>query len=188
LLRECRELRGLGQACRIELALQLETGLTNLAQRNQLSGKKLDLSPNLAGGPHIDVRKEIARIAYASAGNVDKVRRILKSGTKELKLAVRAEEISINAGDKICQYPLNEQEREVKARLKSRVAERLSQVLSATRRKDEPLHAFVKDLQRSFQSLRTKCELRSVVDSIGKIVDEIETICGRATPEEQTPE
>jgi hypothetical protein len=187
LLRECRELRGLSQACRIELALLLEGWLTKLAQQNQISGKKLDLSPNLAEDPHIDVRKEIARIAFASAGNVDKVRRILKCGTEELKHAVRAEEISINAGDKICQYTLDEQTREVKARLESKVDQRLSQLLPAIRQKDEPLHAFVIDLQRSFKSLKTKCELRSVVDSIGRIVDEIEAICGRATPKEQTP-
>jgi len=188
LLRECKELKGLNQACRIELALLLESALKKRAEKNQLAGKSLDLPPNLAEDPHIDTRNELARIAYASNGNVDKVRRILKTGIAELKVAVRAETISINAADKICQKRPDEQAGELKARLESRIEQRVSRLLPKVRRDNEPLHAFLKDLKKSFQSLKTQCELRSLVNSIEKMVNEIEAVCNRATPTEQTSE
>jgi hypothetical protein len=188
LLRECRELKGLNRACRIELALLLEVAIKRRAASNQLSGRKLDLPPNLAEDPHIDTREEVARIAYASTGNVDKVRRILKSGIEELKLAVRAETISINAADKICRKQPDEQNGEIKARLKYRIEQRVSRLLPTVRKESEPLHAFLLDLKRSFQSLKTKCELRLVVNSIEKIVNEIEVVCNQATPTERAPE
>jgi len=81
--------------CRIVLALELEPTLRERARANQrLAGRKL-LS-NLTKDERQHVRREVARVAGVSSGNVAKVKQILQGCVPEVIRALKAGEISIH--------------------------------------------------------------------------------------------
>ena len=80
--------------CRILLALQLEPHWRARARQHQAGAGKLPST--LTKADRIDVRAEIARAAGVGAGNVTKVKQLLKTVTPVVRDALRRSEISIH--------------------------------------------------------------------------------------------
>ena len=80
--------------CRILLALQLEPHWRARARQHQAGAGKLPST--LTKADRIDVRAEIARAAGVGAGNVTKVKQLLKTATPVVRDALRRSEISIH--------------------------------------------------------------------------------------------
>jgi hypothetical protein len=92
--------RGLTDFVRIELALDLEVHFREKARTNQEAGGKEKGSSILTIAQRVDTRREVARVAGVSSGNVRKVKHILTHACSTLLQAVRIREISINLADK----------------------------------------------------------------------------------------
>jgi hypothetical protein len=84
---------------RIELALDLEPYFQEQAVLNQQAGGRGKGLSKLTEAQRVNSRKEIARVAGVSLGNVHKVKYILTHACSPLKEATRTEEISINLAD-----------------------------------------------------------------------------------------
>ena len=78
LLARHQQFQFLNAFVRICMALDLEPSLQKAAQSNQRLGGKTKASSKLTEAEHIDVRSDIAQIACASAGNVSKVKQLLR--------------------------------------------------------------------------------------------------------------
>jgi len=96
LLQRHRQSDGLNAFCRILLALDLEPSLREKSRLNQRIGAQGKGSPNLTEADRLDVRREIAKAAGVSAGNVTKVKKILLYAISELQDALRGGELSIH--------------------------------------------------------------------------------------------
>lgn len=96
LIQTHHRVRGLNDFCLIVLALELEPMLRERARVNQQRGGHEKVSSNLSKAERLDVRKEIARAASASAGNVTKVRDLLERAQPEVLKALRQGEVSIH--------------------------------------------------------------------------------------------
>lgn len=96
LLGKSRQSNALNAFSRILLALDLETGLKEKARSNQRAGGQNQGSSKLTEGKCLDVRSEVARAAGVSAGNVTKVKQIMKTQNSKLQEALRADQISIH--------------------------------------------------------------------------------------------
>jgi hypothetical protein len=94
--------RGLADFVRIELALDLEPHFQEKALMNQQAGGQGKGLSKLTRDQRVDTRREIARLAGVSSGNVRKVKNILANACTSLLQAVRIEEVSINLADKWC--------------------------------------------------------------------------------------
>ncbi len=97
--------RGLTDFVRIELALDLEPYFREKARTNQEAGGKEKGSSKLTIAQPVDTRREVARVAGVSSGNVRKVKHILMDGCSTLLQAVRTREVSINLADKWSHEP-----------------------------------------------------------------------------------
>ena len=84
----------LNDFCRILLALQLEPHWRARARQHQAGARKLPST--LTKADPIDVRAEIARAAGVGAGNVTKVKQLLKTATPAVREALRRGEIRIH--------------------------------------------------------------------------------------------
>lgn len=124
--------RGLTDFVRIELALDLEPYLREKSRTNQEAGGKHKGSSKLTTAQRIDTRREVARVAGVSSGNVRKVKHILMRACSSLLQAVRTREVSINLVDKWSHEPHARQqeylrrrriERGLKKRARSLVAQ-----------------------------------------------------------------
>ena len=87
---------GLNDFNRICLSLELEAFLTAKARANQQAGGRNKGSSNLTRGESLDIRKEIARIAGVSDGNVTKVKQLLTRAHPDIIQALRQKELSIH--------------------------------------------------------------------------------------------
>ncbi|MBZ5549483.1 MAG: hypothetical protein LAO22_16240 [Acidobacteriia bacterium] len=96
LLWKSRRSNGLNAFSRILLALDLEPGLKEKARSNQRAGGQNQGSSKLTEGKRLDVRSEVARAAGVSAGNVTKVKQLMKTQNSKLGEALRANQISIH--------------------------------------------------------------------------------------------
>ena len=96
LLDRNRGSKGIGDFVRIVMALELEPWFRVRAKLNQKIGGREKGSTHLAEAERLDVRLEVARAAGVSAGNVSKVKQILKSSIPAVRHAVIAGEIRIN--------------------------------------------------------------------------------------------
>lgn len=81
---------------RISLALDLENGFKEQAQSNQRAGGQNKGLSILTEAERLDVRKEIARIAGVSAGNVAKVKQLTATAHSDIIKALREKELSIH--------------------------------------------------------------------------------------------
>jgi hypothetical protein len=81
---------------RVALALDLEPAFQRTARANQQWGGENKGSSTLTTAQKMHVRSEIAAVARVSAGNVEKVRRILKDAHSNIQRATKAGEISIH--------------------------------------------------------------------------------------------
>lgn len=100
LLRTHCSSRGLNDFIRIELALDLEPHFQERALVNRQAGGKSKGSSKLTKDQRVDTRREVARVAGVSSGNVRKVKRILMRACSPLLEAARSEEVSINLAEK----------------------------------------------------------------------------------------
>ena len=102
--------RGLTDFVRIELALDLEPHFQEKAQMNQQAGGQGKGLSKLTIAQRVDTRREVARLAGVSSGNVRKAKSILKHACPSLLQAAREEEVSINLADKWCLEPEGQQQ------------------------------------------------------------------------------
>jgi hypothetical protein len=100
LLQKHRRSDGLNSFRRIELALDLKSFFRDRARSNQQAGGKTKGLSTLTEAERVDWRKEVAKIAHASAGNVSKVERVLEHASFSTKQSAREGEISINLAEK----------------------------------------------------------------------------------------
>ena len=101
LKQQCRPDR-LNAFGRIVMALTLEPHWRARARQRQRQGSTRKLSSTLTKADPIDVRAEIARAAGVGAGNVTKVRQLLKTATPVVRDALRRSEISIHRAWQWC--------------------------------------------------------------------------------------
>ena len=90
----------LNDFCRILVALQLEPHWRARAQQRQAGAGQLPSKLTKAGP--IDVRAQIARAAGVGAGNVTKVKQLMKTATPAVREALRRSEISIHRAWQWC--------------------------------------------------------------------------------------
>ena len=109
LIQTHRRSDGLNDFRRIELALDREQCFKARALLNRSEGGRLKALSTLTEAEKVDSRKEIARLAHVSVGNVHKVKYILANSCSQLTEAVRTGEISINLAEKWSHAPEAEQ-------------------------------------------------------------------------------
>jgi hypothetical protein len=105
---------------RICLALTREEALREQARENQRAGGRKKDPSTLTTAQHIEVRREIARMAGAGTENVRKVKSILDKGCPLLKQEALRGAISIDAAWKISKLDHDEQMRELGRRASKR--------------------------------------------------------------------
>lgn len=93
----------------IELALDREQHFKDQALLNRREGGRLKALSTLTEAEKIDSRREIARLAHVSVGNVHKVKYILAHSCTALKEGASTGEISINLAEKWGHAPEAEQ-------------------------------------------------------------------------------
>jgi hypothetical protein len=103
--------RGLNDFVRIELALDLEPHFQEKALVNQQAGGEGKGLSKLTTAQRVNTRREVAKLAGVSCGNVRKVKNILTHACSSLLQAVREKELSINLADKWCLEPEGQQQR-----------------------------------------------------------------------------
>ena len=96
MLHKHRRSNRLNDFCRIVMALALEPHLRARARERQCQGGKEKLSSNLTEAHAIDVRAELARAAGVSAGNITKVKQLLRTTSPEVHEALRRGEVTIH--------------------------------------------------------------------------------------------
>lgn len=109
LIQTHRRSHGLNDFRRIELALDREQSFKEQALLNRSEGGRLKALSTLTEAEKVDSRKEIARLAHVSVGNVHKVKYILANSCSPLTEAARTGEISINLAEKWSHAPEAEQ-------------------------------------------------------------------------------
>jgi hypothetical protein len=96
LLQRHRRSSGLNDFIRICLGLKLEPFLRAKGRAKQQAGGQSKGSSILTEDERLDVRKEIARIAGVSVGNVTKVKQLTTTAHSEIIKALREKELSIH--------------------------------------------------------------------------------------------
>lgn len=96
LLQRHRRSSGLNDFIRICLALELEPFLKSKGRKKQQAGGQNKGSSILTEAARLDVRKEIARIAGVSVGNVTKVKQLTTIPHSDIIKALREKELSIH--------------------------------------------------------------------------------------------
>ncbi len=96
------------------MALALEPHLRARARERQRQGGTGTLSSKLTKGHAIDVRAELARAAGVGAGNVTKVKQLLKTATPAVRDALRRGDVSIHRAWLWRDRPPNRQNQELK--------------------------------------------------------------------------
>jgi hypothetical protein len=136
--------RGLTDFVRIELALDLEPHFQEKALMNQQAGGQGKGLSKLTIAQRVNTRREVARLAGVSSGNVRKVKHILTHASSSLLQAARTEEVSINLADKWSHEPERQQqenlrllriERGIKRKARNLVAAHLARVATTRVRK-----------------------------------------------------
>jgi hypothetical protein len=96
ILQRHRRSSGLNDFIRICLALELEPFLKSRGRAKQQAGGQNKGSSILTKAERLDVRKEIARIAGVSVGNVTKVKQLIVTAHSDIIKALREKELSIH--------------------------------------------------------------------------------------------
>ena len=108
--------RGFNDFVRIELALDLESHFQVRALMNQQAGGQGKGLSKLTIAQRVNTRREVARLAGVSSGNVRKVKNILTHACSSLLQAARKKEVSINLADKWCLEPEAQQQEHLRVR------------------------------------------------------------------------
>jgi hypothetical protein len=104
-----RRQSGLNDFVRISLSLELEPFLKNKARANQQAGGRKKVWSTLTEDASFDVRREIARSAGVSVGNVTKVKQLVATADIEIIKAVREKDLSIHRAWMWSKLPPDEQ-------------------------------------------------------------------------------
>ncbi len=104
-----RRQTGLNDFVRISLSLELEPFLKNKARANQQAGGRKKVWSTLTEDASFDVRKEIARAAGVSVGNVTKVKQLVATADIEIIKALREKDLSIHRAWMWSKLPPDEQ-------------------------------------------------------------------------------
>jgi hypothetical protein len=107
---------GLNDFVRIELALDLELHFQEKARLNRQAGGRCKGLSKLTEAERADSRREVARLAHVSVGNVHKVKHIRADACSSLQEAARTREVSINLADKWSYEPVAEQQEYLRLR------------------------------------------------------------------------
>ena len=99
----------LNDFCRIVMALALEPYFRECSHRRQRTTGARPPSSNLTNDEHRDVRKDIARVAGVSTGNVTKVKQILNSVMPDVRERLLRGEVSIHRAWQWRTLSVNEQ-------------------------------------------------------------------------------
>jgi hypothetical protein len=96
ILQRHRRSSGLNDFIRICLGLELEPFLKSKGRAKQQAGGQNKGSSILTEAERLDVRKEIARLAGVSVGNVTKVKQLTTTAHSDIVKALREKELSIH--------------------------------------------------------------------------------------------
>jgi hypothetical protein len=147
---------GLNDFVRICLALELEPDLKEKARVKQQTGGRNKGSPNLTEDGRLDVRKEIARVAGASVGNVSKVKQLITTAHPDIIQALRERELFIHRAWSWIKLSQEEQrEKLFQNRSKRGVARTIRNLISAHVRKSWPVAAQSIDLTQFASALQS---------------------------------
>ena len=156
LLQRLRQSNGPNAFSRILLALDLEPLLTDKARSNQQAGGQNKGSSKLAEAERLDVRKEIARIAGVSVGNVTKVKQLTTTAHSDIVKALRDKELSIHRAwlwSKLS--PEEQREKLLLNQSKRGIARTIRHLLSPYLMKSSPLVAKLGDLTKLVSALQS---------------------------------
>lgn len=92
--------RNINRYSRGELALKLEPSIAAAAKANQGTRTDINFLSTLTESCSIDTRTELAKIAGVSTGTMAKIKYLVDNATDEIKAALRADELTINAAFK----------------------------------------------------------------------------------------
>lgn len=147
LLQRHRRSSGLNDFIRICLALELEPFLKSKGRMKQQAGGQNKGSSILTEAARLDVRKEIARIAGVSVGNVTKVKQLTTIPHSDIIKALREKELSIHRAwlwSKLS--PEEQQEQLWLHQSKKGIRKTIRHLLSPHRQKTPPPAPSVSDL------------------------------------------
>ena len=157
---------------RIELALDLEPHFREKALMNQQAGGKGKGLSKLTIAQRVNTRREVARLAGVSSGNVRKVKNILTHACSSLRQAAQAEEVSINLADMWCLEPEAQQQEHLRLMRIDRGIKRKARNLVAA------YLATVPPSRRDCQMMKLS-DLIGLLNDIGSIEVEIIDAPGR---------
>jgi hypothetical protein len=156
LLHRVRRSNGLNDFSRIRLALDLEPLLTEKARLNQRAGGQNKGSSKLTEAGRLDVRKEIARIAGVSVGNVTKVKQLTTTAHSGIIKALREKELSIHRAWLWSKLSLEQQQENLWLNQSKRgIAQTIRHLLSSHQPKSSLLVPELGDLIKLVSALRS---------------------------------
>jgi hypothetical protein len=156
LLQRHRLSRGLNDFTRICLALELEPSLKSKGRAQQQAGGKNKGSSTLTKAARLDARKEIARIAGVSVGNVTKVKQLTATAHPDIITALREKELSIHRAwlwSKIA--PENQREKLWLNQSKRGISKTIRRLLSSHLPKTKPPVLKASDLIKLMSTLQS---------------------------------
>jgi hypothetical protein len=170
IIRHHQPQRGWNAFVRIGLALTLESNFQQKAQENMRIGGKYKGSTNLSGADHIEVRREIAKVAGTGTGNVGKVKKILRHAHPSIIAALQNGLIRIHRAWKWCKLSKLQQKAEFARYEEERIQRKILREFSATSTNAllDPTQVFktLEEIEaRRPRSIiiRTSCRKRTVV-------------------------
>jgi hypothetical protein len=124
--------KGWSDFIRIELALDLEPHFQGKAVLNQQAGGRGKALSKLTEAQKVNSRREVARVAHVSLGNVRKVKYIKEHACSSVLEAARTREISINLADKWSHEPEAEQKEHLRLlRIERGIRKKARQLVAA---------------------------------------------------------
>jgi hypothetical protein len=155
ILQRHRRSSGLNDFIRICLALELEPFLKSKGRAKQQAGGQNKGSSILTKADRLDVRKEIARIAGVSVGNVTKVKQLTTTMHSDIIKALREKELSIHRAWLWRELPTEEQREKLWLnQSKKGIGKTIRHLLSPYLPKSSPLVTELRDLIKLVSALR----------------------------------
>jgi hypothetical protein len=202
LIQTHRPLQGLNDFIRIELALDLEPHYQEKAVLNQQAGGRGKGLSKLTKAETVNSRREVARVAQVSVGNVRKVKYILEHACSPLKEAARTREIRINLAEKWSHEPEGKQpehlrllriERGIRRKARHLVATELARTVPSkpdeqvTKLPDfatlvSQLNTIAPERSKEFDTIEVK-----LVDDAGRAIFVTEELLRALTPQQEVP-
>jgi hypothetical protein len=156
LLQRHRRSSGLNDFIRICLGLELEPFLKSKGRAKQQAGGQNKGSSILTKAERLDVRKEIARIAGVSVGNVSKVKQLTTTAHSDIIKALREKELSIHRAWLWSKLSPEEQREKLWLNQSKRgIGKTIRHLLSSHLPKSSPLAPRLGDLVKLVSALQT---------------------------------